>query len=186
MTRSKRPLGSKGPGAGGEGSPFEPQEPPQSFDYKALLHEALLQVPRRALARVAEEGMPEGHHFYITFRSQDPEVDVPAFLRDQFPEELTIILQHQFWSLEVDEAAFSVVLSFGGRRHRLFVPFSALTTFADPYASFGLRFDASADGSDSPQAAPPPRAESPAAPPQGSETEEASGDVLRFDPSRRK
>lgn len=182
MTRTRRPQGPKGPSAGGEGSPFEPQEPPRGFDYQALVVEALRQVPRRALARVAEEGMPEGHHFYLSFQPRDPQVDVPAFLRDQYPEELTIILQHQFWSLEVDGEAFSVVLSFGGRRHRLFIPFSALTAFADPYASFVLRFDLAAAPEEAPEA-PVQVQEAPAAPLEGEET---SGDVLRFDPSRRK
>jgi hypothetical protein len=182
MTRSKRPQGPKGPSAIGEGNPFEPQEPPQSFDYKALLREALLSVPRQALTRVAEEGMPEGHHFYLSFRPRDPQVDAPAFLRDQYPEELTIILQHQFWSLEVDDEAFSVVLSFGGRRHRLFVPFMALTAFADPYANFGLRFDTAGEPAEDPNTQAQPE-EAPAAPPG---TEETPGGVLRFDPSRRK
>jgi hypothetical protein len=154
----------------------------ETIDYPRLVLEALREVPRRALAQVAEEGMPGKHHFYITFRTSDPEVEVPAFLREQYPEETTIILQHQFWSLSVDEKAFSVVLSFGGRRQQLYVPFAALTAFADPSASFSLRFDAppvpaeelSSQGETAPSEAVPA--------PAGGE----AGEVLRFDPSRRR
>lgn len=161
--------------------PGPPKDPDETIDYQALVLEALRQVPRRVLARVAEEGMPGEHHFYLSFRPTDPQVDVPSFLRDQYPEELTIILQHQFWSLEVDDEAFSVVLSFGGRRHRLYIQFAALTAFADPFASFGLRFDAAPpEGGAAGVATREMRA---AGAPEGEET---SGGVLRFDPSRRK
>jgi len=158
----------------------------ETIDYPRLVLEALRDVPRRALVRVAEEGMPGEHHFYISFRTSDPEVEIPAFLRDKYPEETTIILQHQFWSLAVDDNAFSVVLSFGGRRHRLYVPFAALTAFADPSAAFGLRFDtlpAQAELSANPDlVAAEETAEAPEPQPEGSE----SGGVLRFDPSRRR
>jgi hypothetical protein len=176
----KKPNGPKEPR-----EPSPPTPPDETIDYQALVLEALRGVPRRALARVAEEGMPGGHHFYLSFRPTDPQVDVPGFLRDQYPEELTIILQHQFWSLEVDDEAFSVVLSFGGRRHRLFIPFASLTGFTDPFASFVLRFDTvPADESATAEAVSgEPRKEAAAATP---EAEETSGGVLRFDPSRRK
>ena len=160
-------------------------EPPaETIDYQRLVLEALRDVPRRALARVAEEGMPGEHHFYISFRTADPEVEIPSFLRDQYPEETTIILQHQFWSLAVDDDAFSVVLSFGGRRHRLFIPFLALTAFADPSVAFGLRFDTLPVSPEALQApAPEPLAESAAKVP--ADPSEPGG-VLRFDPSRRR
>jgi hypothetical protein len=98
-------------------------------------------VPRRALAQVAEEGLPGEHHFVLAFKTREPGVRVPPFLRDVHPEAMTVVLQHQFWDLEVDREAFSVTLAFGGARHRITVPFAALTAFADPSVPFGLQFE---------------------------------------------
>lgn len=115
--------------------------PSPALDYLRMVHEALRDVPRQALARVAEEGLPGEHHFVLAFKTREPGVRVPAFLRDLHPEEMTVVLQQQFWDLEVDREAFSVTLAFGGARHRITVPFAALTAFADPSVPFGLRFE---------------------------------------------
>ena len=132
---------------------------PDKIDYPAILQDALRDAVRRVLEQVAEHGLPGEHHFFIGFRTGFPGVQVPRFLREQYPEEVTIILQHQFWELEVTPDDFSVVLlSFGGPRQRLVVPFAALTAFADPSADFGLRFEASAQEEAAP--APAPRPES--------------------------
>jgi hypothetical protein len=155
---------------------------PDKIDYPAILQDALRDAVRRVLEQAAEHGLPGEHHFYIGFRTGFPGVEVPRFLRDQYPEEATIILQHQFWGLEVSPEAFSVLLSFGGSRQRLLVPFAALTAFADPSADFGLRFDAtpaSEPEKDEEAAAADPGPETPAGP-------ERSADVIRFDPSRRR
>ena len=95
-----------------------------------------------ALAHAARQGLPGGHHFYLTFRTDHPGVELPGHLRQRFPEEMTIVLQHQFWDLAVDEAAgqFRVGLSFGGVPATLVVPFAALTAFADPEVQFQLSF----------------------------------------------
>ena len=156
---------------------------PDKIDYPAILQDALRGAVRRVLEQVAEHGLPGEHHLYIGFRTQFPGVEVPRYLRDQYPEEVTIILQNQFWGLEVTAEAFSVLLAFGGSRQRLYVPFAALSAFADPSADFGLRFEAVSPGEPAP--APEPAAEAqdedePAALPQ------RSGDVIRFDPSRRR
>ena len=151
---------------------------PDNIDYPAILQDALRDAVRQVLEQVAEHGLPGEHHFFIGFHTGFPGVQVPRFLRDQYPEELTIILQHQFWELEVTPDDFSVVLLFGGQRQRLVVPFAALTAFADPSADFGLRFEASAQE----EASPEPAAEA-AEPSPGPER---SGDVIRFDPSRRR
>ena len=154
---------------------------PETIDYPALIQDALRDAVRRVLEQVAEHGLPGEHHFYIGFRSRYPGVEVPRFLRDQYPEEITIILQNQFWGLEVDLAGFSVLLSFGGSRQRLRVPFAALTTFADPSADFGLRFqeEAGAPAPEEPAAPEPSRPVAVPAPVR-------EGDVIRFDPSRRR
>jgi hypothetical protein len=151
---------------------------PDKIDYSALLQEALRDAVRRVLEQVAEHGLPGEHHFYIGFRTDFPGVEVPRFLRDQYPEEMTIILQHQFWGLDVTPEAFSVLLSFGGSRQRLTVPFAALTTFADPSADFGLRFGAAAGET--------PAAEPETEPASSSAEDERPGEVIRFDPSRRR
>jgi hypothetical protein len=156
---------------------------PDKIDYSAILQDALRDAVRRVLEQVAEHGLPGEHHFFIGFRTAFPGVEVPRFLRDQYPDEVTIILQHQFWGLEVTPDAFSVLLTFGGSRQRLLVPFAALTTFADPSADFGLRFDAEAAGKPASQPPSPPEPAEAEEPDPGPER---SGDVIRFDPSRRR
>jgi hypothetical protein len=111
------------------------------LDYARLVREALLDVPRGALRLIAREGLPGEHHFYVSFRTTHPGVSISPSLRARHPEEMTVVLQHQYWDLAVGDDAFSVTLRFGGIRERLHVPFGALTAFADPAAEFGLRFD---------------------------------------------
>ncbi len=100
--------------------------------YDALVEDALRDVLRRALAYVAERGLPGDHHFYITFRTGHPGVDIPEHLRTRFPNEMTIVLQHQFWGLDVGEDAVGVTLTFSDVPERLTIPFAAVTSFADP------------------------------------------------------
>ena len=154
-----------------------PRMDPDKIDYTAILQDALRDAVRRVMEQVAEHGLPGEHHFYIGFRTDFPGVEVPRFLRDQYPEEITIILQHQFWGLDVTPEAFSVLLSFGGSRQRVTVPFAALTTFADPSVDFGLRFGAAAE---EPAAKPEAALELP------STDDDRPGEVIRFDPSRRR
>ncbi|MGM0586446.1 MAG: SspB family protein [Pseudomonadota bacterium] len=111
------------------------------LDYVRLMQHALRGVVRDALGLAAEEGLPGGHHFYVTFDTGHPGVDMPDWLAEQHPEELTIVLQHEFWDLAVTGDRFSVGLSFSGRPVVLTVPFDAVLTFVDPHAEFGLKFD---------------------------------------------
>ncbi len=115
------------------------------IDYGRLVEGALRRVVRDVLTRVSREGLPAPHHFYVTFRSEHPGVVMPEFLRERYPTDMTIVLQHQFWDLEVDEDGFSVTLSFSDQLHRLHVPFSALKVFADPGVEFGLQFTLESD-----------------------------------------
>ncbi len=96
---------------------------------------------RLALAEVAEHGLPGKHHFYITFETNYDGVDLPDYLRSRYPEEMTIVLQHQYWGLEVEQEKFSVTVSFSGVSEQIVVPYAAVRSFADPSVSFGLRFD---------------------------------------------
>jgi len=110
------------------------------IDYASLVEKALLRVVRDVLAMVAKEGLPGRHHLYITFRSDHPGVELDDTLRARYPTEMTIVLQHEFWDLEVDDERFAITLKFGGQPQRLAIPFGAVTVFADPSVEFGLQF----------------------------------------------
>jgi hypothetical protein len=112
--------------------------------YDKMVEAALRGVVREALARTAANGLPGAHHFYITFRTGFPGLALPDHLAAQYPEEMTVVLEHQFWDLEVTEERFSVTLSFQNRPERLTIPFDAITAFADPAVKFGLQFQAAA------------------------------------------
>lgn len=119
-----------------------PQRPESLLPYDLWTEDALRQVVVMALAYAAEHGLPGEHHFYVSFRTDARGVFVPQRLMAQYPHEMTIVLQHQFWDLKIDEVAeqFTVGLSFGGVPATLTVPFAAVTGFADPHVQFGLRF----------------------------------------------
>jgi hypothetical protein len=111
------------------------------FHYDALVDDALRSVVRRVLTQVAEKGLPGSHHFYISFRSTDPGVELPDYLRAKYPEEMTIVLQHQYWDLVIGEESFEVTVSFNKQQEHIKVPFAALSAFVDPSVRFGLQFD---------------------------------------------
>ena len=130
--------------------------------YDVLVSEALRGVLRRVLADAAEHGLPGDHHFSITFYSEAEGVTLPQRLLERFPQEMTIILQHQFWDLTVLEDRFEVGLSFGGIPERLVVPFHAIKNFLDPTVQFGLQFEApEAEATDEPDTAGTPQPGSP-------------------------
>ena len=111
------------------------------FDYPQMVQAALRGVVREALVRTAREGLRGSHHFFVSFRTHVSGVVVPDYLLDKYPEEMTIILQHQFWGLEVGDKEFSVTVSFQNRPEQLTIPFAAITSFADPSVKFGLQFE---------------------------------------------
>src|SRR5487761_2723309 len=120
------------------------QRPESLLPYEAWTEQALRHVVIEAVAHAARHGLPGEHHFYLTFRTDHPGVLIPPRLRAQYPQEMTIVLQHQFWDLTMDEASglVSVGLSFGGVPTTLVIPLDAVTGFADPFVRFGLRFHA--------------------------------------------
>ena len=122
--------------------------PQDLIRYDLLVQEALRGVVRQVMADAARSGMPGDHHFYISFRTDAPGVRLSQALRDKHPEEMTIVLQHQFWDLAVTEHAFEVGLSFSGAPERLLVPFDALSGFYDPSVQFGLKFELQAEASE--------------------------------------
>jgi len=117
--------------------------PESLLPYDDWTQEALLHVVIRAISHIAREGLPGGHHFYVTFKTGYPGVIIPDRLRAQYPEEMTIVLQHQYTNLRMDEQTkvMSVGLSFSGIPSTLVIPAAAISAFADPEVRFGLSFD---------------------------------------------
>ena len=111
------------------------------IDYGGMLQRALRSVVREVLERTVREGLPGEHHFYLSLRTDHRGTQVPPFLRQRFPEEITVVLQHQFRDLVVDDDGFAVTLRFDGMPARLVAPWDAVVAFFDPTAEFGLRFD---------------------------------------------
>ena len=109
--------------------------------YDLLVEDALRGVVRRVLADVASNGLPGAHHFYVSFKTSEPGVMIPDYLRAKYPEDMTIVLQHRYWGLEIADDAFEVTVSFNRQNERLRVPFAALTAFVDPSVRFGLQFE---------------------------------------------
>ena len=120
--------------------------------YDLLVQDALRGVVRKVLTDAAREGLMGEHHFYVSFRTEAPGVRMSQALREKYPQDMTIVLQHQFWDLNVTEHAFEVGLSFSGVPERLLVPFDALSGFFDPSVQFGLKFDLS-DAGEAPEEA---------------------------------
>ncbi len=112
----------------------------QVLRYDRMVEDALRDVVRKALTIAAEDGLTGGHHFYLTFETGAPGVDIPQFLVEKYPDQMTIVLQYQYENLLVDEELFSVDLQFSGQRCHLTVPYAALTAFVDPSVKFGLQF----------------------------------------------
>jgi len=158
--------------------------------YDVLARDALRGVLRRVLTDAAEHGLPGDHHFFITFLSTAEGVKLSPRLLAQYPEEMTVILQHQFWDLTVTEDRFEVGLSFGGVAERLVVPFNSIKSFFDPSVQFGLQFEPADAPAASLPAVPAPAAptvptpaienkDEPAKPSEGAE-------VVRLDRFRKK
>jgi hypothetical protein len=162
--------------------------------YDILAQDALRGVVRKVLSEVSRTGLPGEHHFYISFLTRAPGVRISTRLLSQYPEEMTIVLQHQYWDLTVTEHAFEVGLSFNGVPERLLVPFSALKGFLDPSVQFGLQFETVARPESMPAEpvaeAPAPVPEPTVAPPLPPEAEEAreaaKAQVVSLDAFRKK
>jgi uncharacterized protein len=124
------------------------ETPPDSLiPYDDIVQEALRAVVGRVLGQIPHDGMlPGDHHFYITFKTTAPGVDIPQHLIARFPDEMTIVLQNKFWDLKVHDEAFEVGLTFNAIPARLFIPFASITGFVDPAVNFALQFQVASDG----------------------------------------
>jgi hypothetical protein len=159
--------------------------------YDRMVERALRSVVRDALRETAAKGLPGGHHFYITFRTGHAGVTMPEWLRASYPEDITIVLQYQFWGLEVEDDRFAVTLSFNGRNERLEVPYEAVSAFADPSVKFGLQFESAKPASEAASAAgappkPPAIAVAPAATNGEQPAQEEAAKVVTLDAFRKK
>jgi hypothetical protein len=156
-----------------------------------MVETALRAVVRQALAEAAQHGLPGKHHFYITFRTAYPGVRIPDYLAARYPTEMTIVLQFQFYDLEVDDDALGVTLTFNNNPERLVIPLRAITVFADPSVNFALPFQPSEIPVEEPAAKPVLKAEiKPVAEtePAGDKADqgEKSGEVVSLDKFRKK
>lgn len=158
------------------------ETPDSLIPYDEIVQEALRDVVGRVLGEVSDAGdLPGEHHFYITFKTRAPGVDVPDHLVERFPDEMTVVLQRRFWDLTVDEDGFSVGLSFNQVPTTLVVPFAAITGFVDPAVNFALQFQALVDEETAPE--PVDHAEND--PPEAEPVEDGSN-VVAVDFKRKK
>lgn len=154
------------------------QDPPAQdlMHYDAMAQEALRGVVKTALKRAASEGLPGAHHFYITFKSDAAGVSGPPEVLGKYPDEMTIVLQHQYWDLAPGETFFSVTLQFSGQPKRLSIPYAAVTRFYDPSVQFLLQFEPRGD-------APAPVVEPP---PEEAAGDEGGAKIVSLDQFRKK
>ncbi len=156
--------------------------PKDTIQYDVLAREALRQVVHDVLENARRDGLPGDHHFFITFQTKYPGVGMSDQLKADFPEEMTIVLQHQYWDLEVTPEQFSIKLAFGGVPRELVVPFKAVSAFFDPSVQFGLQFTAP-EGSEEPAIEP---ADAPAPAETADGKPEEPGEVVSLDAFRKK
>jgi hypothetical protein len=122
---------------------------PDSIDYGKLMHRAMRGLIQEVLQDVKRDGLPGAHHFFITFDTTHPEAQLADWLKERYPSDMTVVMQHWYEGLEVTDEGFSVTLNFGDQPEPLYIPYDAIKTFVDPSVEFGLRFE-SADPEDEP------------------------------------
>lgn len=159
----------------------------QHFHYDEMVQDALLGVVRKVLQDTAQNGLPGDHHFYIAFSTEAPGVVIPDHLRERYKDEMTIVLQNQFWDLKVEDDYFEVGLSFNSKPAMLKIPFDAVTGFLDPSVEFGLQFQRSdsEDETEAEEAAPEEIVEEDAAKPETGDTDDEAN-VVTLDAFRKK
>jgi len=121
-----------------------------SIDYGNLMHTAMRGLIKKVLLDVKDQGLPGEHHFFITFDTTHPDVQIADWLRERYPAEMTVVVQHWFDNLDIRDDGFSITLNFGDAPEPLNIPFDALRTFVDPSVEFGLRFEADEDDEEAP------------------------------------
>lgn len=130
----------------------------RSIDYGNLMHRAMRGLIQEVLTDVQADGLPGAHHFFITFDTMHPDVEIADWLSDRYPEEMTIVIQHWFDGLDVTDEGFAITLNFGDNPEPLYIPYDAIRTFVDPSVEFGLRFETQSGEDDGEEDAPAPDA----------------------------
>lgn len=156
----------------------------REIDYGNLMHSAMRGLIRTVLQDVSENGLPGNHHFFITFDTDHPDVELADWLSDRYPGEMTVVMQHWFDNLVVDEDGFAVTLNFGDSPEPLYIPYDAIRTFVDPSVEFGLRFESAEDEGETPTTLPDSEApfeSEPSAP----ASEKKDADVVSLDSFRK-
>lgn len=120
----------------------------RGIDYGNLMHSAMRGLIRKVMDRIAADGLPGEHHFFITLNTQHEDVQMADWLRERYPDEITIVIQHWFENLDVSDDGFAITLNFGNQPEPLYVPFDAISTFVDPSVEFGLKFETHLDDDD--------------------------------------
>ena len=129
-----------------------------SIDYGNLMHRAMRSLIQEVLSDVADNGLPGAHHFFITFDTTHPETELAEWLKDRYPSEMTVVMQHWYDNLEVGDTGFGITLNFGDAPEHMFIPYNAIKTFVDPSVEFGLRFETQVSEEDEDPTPPdPPR-----------------------------
>ncbi|KPU84243.1 hypothetical protein JI58_04985 [Marinosulfonomonas sp. PRT-SC04] len=116
-----------------------------TIDYGNLMHRAMRSLIKNVLDGIAADGLPGQHHFFITFNTMHPDVEIADWLSDRYPGEMTVVIQHWFDNLEVTDVGFAITLNFGDNPEPLYIPYESIVTFVDPSVEFGLRFDNNED-----------------------------------------
>ncbi|WP_171240848.1 SspB family protein [Ruegeria sp. HKCCA5491] len=125
----------------------------QDIDYGNLMHTAMRGLIKTVLTEVSERGLPGAHHFFITFDTGHDGVELADWLRERYPDEMTIVMQHWFENLEVGDNGFAITLNFGDAPEPLYIPYASIKTFVDPSVEFGLRFESPEDDEEMPHVA---------------------------------
>jgi len=125
----------------------------ETIDYGNLMHRAMRGLIEQVLLGIARDGLPGEHHFYITFDTMHPDVEIADWLSDRYPGEMTVVIQHWFDNLDVTGDGFSITLNFGESPEPLYIPYDAIKTFVDPSVEFGLRFETQQSDDAEPEAA---------------------------------
>ncbi|WP_146587802.1 SspB family protein [Puniceibacterium confluentis] len=167
----------------------------RGIDYGNLMHRAMRGLIQEVLTSVQADGLPGEHHFFITFDTAHPDVEIADWLSDRYPGEMTVVMQHWYDNLDVTDEGFSVSLNFGEAPERLYIPYDAIKTFVDPSVEFGLRFetheeedDDEVDAEDSAETAGEAKPAAPAAKPKlgsSAKADKKDADVVSLDSFRK-
>lgn len=155
----------------------------REIDYGNLMHSAMRGLIRTVLQDVAENGLPGNHHFFITFDTAHPDVELADWLSDRYPGEMTVVMQHWFDNLTVDDEGFAVTLNFGDSPEPLYIPYDAIRTFVDPSVEFGLRFESADEEPEGYAAAPDTEEEQDTV--QAPAEEKKNADIVSLDSFRK-